>query len=294
MSAPVVMRMLRGVVLLLVVAQGLVGCGGSGSPSVPSAVPLPTPQPVPQPTPIQVTGDVFDTVNRALAGARVEVLDGPQAGTSTTSDPAGAFSLTGIFDGTTRFRASKEGFVAATQPFRLIVTSRSIFFVLDVSAGSVNIAGDYTLTFTADSACAGRLPTEVRTRTYAATIRPTSSLTRPANTQFTAAISGAELDTYYKMISIFVAGDYIDFDLSDNFLLEEVGPDTYLTIGGVGAASVGTSGVSTISASFHGLFDYCVTKAEPNVGNLYSCVPAEAIAHAQCASKNHRLILTRR
>ena len=288
------MRMLRGVVLLVVVAQGLVGCGGSGSPSVPSAVPLPTPQPVPQPTPFQVTGYVFDTVNRALAGARVEVLDGPQAGTSTTSDTAGAFSLTGTFDGTSRFRASKEGYVAATQTFSLIVTRRSIFFALDVPAGPVNIAGDYTLTFSADSACADQLPTDVRTRTYLATITPVSSLTRSANTQFTAALSGAELDTYYRMISIFVAGDYVDFDLSDNFLLEEVAPDTYLTIGGVGAASVGTSGVSTISASFQGLFDYCVTKAEPNVGNLYGCVPAEAIAHAQCASKNHRLILTRR
>jgi hypothetical protein len=294
MSTPFVMRMLRGVVLLVVVVQGLVGCGGSGSPSVASAVPLPTPLPAPQPIPFQVTGSVFDTVNRALAGARVEVLDGPQAGTSTTSDPAGAFSLTGTFDGATRFRASKEGFVAATQAFSSIVARRSIFFALDVAAGSVNIAGDYTLTFTADSACADQLPAEVRTRTYAATVRPTSSSTRPANTQFTAALSGAELDTYYRMITIFVAGDYLDFDLSDNFLLEEVAPDTYLTIGGVGAASVGTSGVSTISASFQGLFDYCVTKAEPNLGNLYSCVPAEAIAHAQCAAKNHRLILKRR
>ncbi len=239
-------------------------------------------------------GYVFDTVNRALAGARVEVLDGPQAGTSTTSDPVGAFSLTGTFGGATRFRATKEGYVAGTQALGLTGTGRSIVFALDVLAGSVNIAGDYTLTFTADGACAGQLPTEVRTRTYAATITPASSLTRPANTQFTAVLSGAELDTYYRMISIFVAGDYVDFDLSDNFLLEEVAPDTYLTIGGVGAASVGTSGVSTISASFQGLFDYCVTKAEPNAGNLYSCVPAEAIAHAQCASKNHRLILTRR
>jgi hypothetical protein len=285
--------MLRGVVLLVVVAEGLVGCGGSDSPSAPS-VSAAVSQPAQQPTPFPVTGYVFDTANRGLAGAGVEVLDGPQVGTSTTSDAAGAFSLTGIFNGTTRFRATKEGYVAASQAFSLIVTRRSISFALDVPAGPVNIAGDYTLTFTTDSACADQLPTEVRTRTYVATITPALSLTRPANTQFTAALSGAELDTYDRMMSIFVAGDYVDFDLSDNFLLEEVAPDTYLTIGGVGAASVGTSGVSTISASFQGLFDYCVTRAEPNVGNLYSCVPTQAIAHAQCASKNHRLILTRR
>jgi hypothetical protein len=289
--------MLRDVVLVLVLAQGLAGCGGDGSPSapsVPSPAPHPAQQPLPEPAAFQVTGFVFDTANRALAGAGVEVLDGPQAGTSTTSDAAGAFSLTGTFDGTTRFRATKEGHVAATQSFSLIVTRRSIFFALDVLAGPVNIAGDYTLTFTADSACADQLPTEVRMRTYAATITPVSSLTRPANTQFTAALSGAELDTYYRMISIFVAGDYVDFDLSDNFLLEEVAPDTYLRVGGMGAASLGTSGVSAISASFQGLFDYCVTKGEPDPGNLYSCVPAQAVAHAQCSSKNHRLVLTRR
>lgn len=283
-------RVWRGAFLLVVVAQGLAGCGGSGSPVAPSPVSLPASQ-LP---PFQVTGYVFDTVNRAIAGAGVEVLDGPQAGTSTTSDLAGAFSLAGTFDGTTRFRATKEGYIAATQAFGLIVTRRSIVFALDVLARPVNIAGDYTLTFTADSTCAGQLPTEARTRTYAATITPASSLTRPADTQFTAVLSGAELDTYYRTISIFVAGDYVDFDLSDNFLLEEIASDTYLTIGGVGAASVGTSGVSTISASFQGLFDYCVTKEEPNVGNLYRCVPAEATAHSQCASKNHRLTLIRR
>jgi hypothetical protein len=286
------MRMLAGVVLV-VLAQGLAGCGGSDSPSAPSPS-VPVPPSAQQPSPFQVTGYVLDTANRGLAGAIVEVLTGWQAGTSTTSDAAGAFSLTGTFDRTTRFRATMESHVAATQSFSSIVARKSIYFVLDVLAGPVNIAGNYTLTFTADSACADQLPTEVRTRTYAATLYPVSSSTRPANTQFTAVLSGAELDTYYRMIPIFVAGDYVDFDLSDNFLLEEVATDTYLTISGVGAASVGTSGVSTISASFQGLFDYCVTKAEPDAGNFYSCVPDHAIAHAQCRSRNHRLILTRR
>ena len=80
------MRMAGGVVLL-VLAQGLAGCGGSGSspaPSAPSPVPAPSPgpQPVPQPTPSVsgMSGFVVDTAFRPLAGARVEVIDGPQAG----------------------------------------------------------------------------------------------------------------------------------------------------------------------------------------------------------------------
>ncbi len=287
-----VMSMAR-VAAVVVLAEGIAGCGNTGSASAPSA-PSPVQQPARPPTSFQVTGYVSDTANRALAGASVEVLDGPQAGTATTSDAAGAFSLTGTFDGTTRFRATKEGYVAATQSFGSIVTRKAISFALDVLAGSVNISGNYTLTFTADRACADRLPPEVRTRTYAATIAPGSFPSRPANTYFTAALSGAELDTYYNFVSILVSGDYVDFDLSDNFILEEVTPDTYLRIGGVGDASVGTSGVATISASFRGVFDYCVTNAEPNRDNIYSCVPTETIAHAQCSSNNHRLTLTRR
>lgn len=91
-----------------------------------------------------------------------------------------------------------------------------------------------------------------------------------------------------------VTADYINFDLSDNFILEEVSPDAYLTIGGVGGTSVNTSVVSTISAPFQGTFDYCETKAEPDEDNNYSCLPDQASAHARCSSKNHRLILTRR
>ena len=147
-----------------------------------------------------------------------------------------------------------------------------------------NIAGDYTVTFMADSACTD-LPNDVRTRTYTATITE-------YNRTFIAALSGATLDSYYYRIWIGVAGDDLRFDLSDNYILEEVAPDTYLAIGGVGEASVGTSGASTISASFQGTFDYCVMKSEMSSG--YSCVPGEAVAHAQCASRNHRLILTRR
>ena len=284
------MRMVRGVLVVLVLA--LAGCGGSGSTSAPS-MPSPVPQATASPAPFLVNGYVRDIAFRGLAGAGVEVLDGPQAGTLTIADAAGAFSLTGIFDASTRFRATKEGHVTATQSFNSIVTTQSIAFALDVLGGSVNIAGDYTLTFTADTSCADQLPAEVRTRTYAATV--TSSAIPADHTHLRALLSGADLDVYYRTIAIYVSGDYVDFDLSDNFIEEEVAPDTYLAIGGVGAASVGTSGVAaTISAPFRGLFDYCITKAEPVQAAVYSCVPAQAIAHAQCQSNNHRLILTRR
>jgi hypothetical protein len=285
------MKMSPGVLLIGVLAHGLAGCGGSSLPSTP-AVPSPVQQPAPQPTPFQVTGRVSDTANRWLPGASVEVLTGPQAGTSTTADAAGAFSLSGAFDGTTRFRATKEGYVTATQGLTLIGTTKSIFFSLEVAGGSVNIAGNYTVTFMADSACADQLPVDVRTRTYPATIRPDSSTTRPANTFFVAALSGSSLDGYFSKMAIFVAGEDLVVDLSDNSILEEVGEGRYLSIGGMGEASLKTSGVGTISVSLNGTFDYCVTESEMKSG--YSCPSDQAIARAQCYSKNHRLVLTQR
>jgi hypothetical protein len=282
-------RTLTGI-LVLVLAQGVAGCGGSSSSPAPSA-PSPVPQSTPQLIPFQVSGVVVDSASRVIPGASVEVLDGPQGGLVTTSDPAGAFSLTGIFDGTTRFRGSRDGYVAATYTFPSIATTKRVGFALGVLAGSVNITGDYTVTFMADSACVD-LPTEVRTRTYPATVTPWAAQYAPANTQFSATLSGPTLDAYYHQISIRVAGDYLFFDLSDNYLLEEVAEQTYLAIGGVGSASVASSDASTISATIQGLVDYCVSASEID-GAHYAC-PANAVAHTQCQSRNHRLILTRR
>lgn len=80
-----------------------------------------------------------DTAYRPLAGARVEVLDGPQANTSTLTDGAGEFSLRGIFDETTRFRAEKDGHESATGTLWFCAAcnpQRRMNFILGVLAPS--------------------------------------------------------------------------------------------------------------------------------------------------------------
>lgn len=87
-------------VLFLALATGVAGCDGKTSSPIPSA-PSPTLQPAPPPTPpavpvanpVKLFGYVFDTAFRAVSGVRVEVIDGPQAGTETTSDARGYFSM---------------------------------------------------------------------------------------------------------------------------------------------------------------------------------------------------------
>ena len=61
---------------------------------------------------------------------------------------------------------------------------------MEVLASPVNVAGDYTLTFIADNACAD-LPDKVRTRTYEATITPGAGTTIPAHLYLNGMVVGA-------------------------------------------------------------------------------------------------------
>jgi hypothetical protein len=163
----------------------------------------------------------------------------------------------------------------------------------------VNIAGDYTVTFIADSACID-LPSAMRTRTYGATITPSSS----PSSSFTLIASGVAFLGNLNNFPIGVVGDYLDLWLHgghDPAVVEQLAPNTYLAFSGNATASVGTSPVSTISMPFDGWIDYCVLKAP--MGSTYNCgtsnttgepIPGQATAYAHCESKNHQLILTRR
>lgn len=284
--------------ILLLLAQGLtlVACGEKGTVvSPPFVAPSPNPGPAPANVGVLIKGAVYDTALRTLARTTIEVLDGPQAGTATTSDTDGRFSLAGTFDADTRFRATKEGHVVATRTFKHIVSTKWIFFEMEVLASSVNVAGDYTLTFIADSACAD-LPDEVRTRTYAATITRGSGTTIPADLYLNGMVTGASFLERYNGFAVHVAGDYVAIpqlgDLhGDPGLVEQIDTNTYLAFEGSAAASVGPA-ASTISMSLDGFIDYCVMKSA--MGQRYSCNPSQAVAQARCTSANHRLILTRR
>src|SRR5262245_33620006 len=102
-----------------------------------------------------VNGYVSDGVFRPVAGAVVEVLDGPQAGLSATVGGGGEFTLAGNFDDTTRFRARREGYVDSIGTLSprcatCAVAPRFVYLVLGIPAPPVEIAGEYNLTLVAD------------------------------------------------------------------------------------------------------------------------------------------------
>ncbi|MBA2438272.1 MAG: carboxypeptidase regulatory-like domain-containing protein [Acidimicrobiia bacterium] len=287
----------RRTIVLLALGLGLIGCEGS----LPPLAPSPVQPPAVHVTGDQLTGNVYDTARRPLADARIEVLDGPEAGLLTTSDSLGRFSLPGTFDDTTRFRASKDGYVAAiaTRNFcaQCNIHRWWINLVLDLVAAPVNIAGEYTLTIVASGACSA-LPADFRTRTYTASVVPAPG--RP-NTSFDVKVSGAQFLQGDRHFTIKVAGDFIAGTLGyrhDNGLgyhdepglVEQVAPNTYLAFGGWFGASV--TDVSTIVAPLDAFIDYCVTPSE--MGPVYSCGPGQFVEHAECTSTTHQLLLRRR
>jgi hypothetical protein len=242
---------------------------------------------------------VQDTAYRPLGGARVEVLDGPQTGTSTTTGVDGQFSLTADFDSATRFSASLDGYVGAIGTIGQCPSCPRgwLFFVLAVPARPVSVVGDYTVTFMADRSCQG-IPAELQTRSYAATMAP-SFPDRLADTSFTLTLNdgtflrGHDGSSLHNSIVVGVAGNVITmwFGGEGPAVVEQVASNTYLGFDGA-IETVATGSLQTITTSFKGWVDYCALNAP--MGEYYNCPLGQAVARSECESANHQFILTRR
>jgi hypothetical protein len=221
----------------------------------------------------------------------VEVLDGPQAGLSATTDQLGRFTLQGTFDGTTQFRATMEGYLPATvrsNPCSGCPADRYLEAYLAPLAPPVDIAGEYTLTVIADGACA--LPEEARVLTYPAKVHPYPDQAAPAGTQFQVTLDGAFLGNQRRFF-IGVAGDDLGFWVDHPPIVAELAERTYLAIAVYGEAR-GTSGAFPVTALLDGTFEYCVTQSP--LTSTYSCSAGQAVTKQNCASTTHRFVLARR
>jgi hypothetical protein len=229
-------------------------------------------------------GTVADGAFRSLAGARVEVLDGPQAGMTTITDSRGEFSFPGTFADETRFRAALDGYAPSVRPLQPLCAvcnpGRWVHFYLDSVTPPVNMAGEYMVTF--QSACAN-LPADVQSRSYEATVGPP-----PYDAQVSIPLRGGTFVKGWDSLPMGVAADYVAFWLE--ILVEEIAPNTYLTFNALAAANVGTAAKSTYRFPLDGSIEYCVTT--PGTGTYADCYQNKAVTRVRCGSGD--LILTRR
>lgn len=282
------MRTIAGIVVMVLTGI-LAGCndspiGSMSSPTQPSSVVTPPAGP-------QTIGLVTDSAFRPLAGARVDVLDGPQAGASALTDTTGTFRFTAVFDAGTRFRATKEGHVTATATRATNCPFCEIRFRLALDRPSIDLTGQYTLTLAADNTCTE--PTgNLRSRTYAATVVRLALPDLPANTAFAVTLGDPSVLAEYNHFSIHTAGDYVTFFFENGgpALVEQTADTSFLAFRGSGGAAVGSPSVSTISTTFNGWIHHCTLASDVFSWNGCDIAPG----HAGCLSKNNRLTFTRR
>ena len=246
---------------------------------------------------VTVAGTVSDAAWRPLAGARIDVVSGPGAGLSTTTNGAGGFTVVGAFGAGSQFRATFDGHVAATLAFPPRCDDCSpahwIHFYLASTDTPVDIAGLYELTFFADSTCVA-LPAVARSRTYRATITPSSREGDPLRSRFDVLVTDPGLLAQYDRFTIGVVGQHLTTDIGDwghggAGLVEPIGANTYVTLGGEFTATVGNR--AFIEGPMFGSVDYCGLSKEWQ--QRASCGDDAAATHATCLSKNHRLSLRR-
>lgn len=291
-------RRFRSAVVGLILLGSAIGCDSTTplaptprAPDVPSSS---TPPPA-NPNAIALAGTVVDRVWRPLAGARVEVLDGPDSGLSTLTDAKGGFQLVGEFNPTTRFRATSSQHRESTLvlPPRCATCNPNwwLHFSLETEAASVDLAGAYSLTFVADPACT-TLPEEFRQRTYPATIRPTGP---DIAAQFKVSVDGGSFLSGYDSFDVGVAGDAFAAWLGDFHgspgVAERVAATTVLSFEGSAQAS-GVADAATVVATLDGTIGYCELRGEP-ASRYSTCLPGQSAANVLCTSTKHQLILER-
>ena len=166
-------------------------------------------------------GFVGDTTARPLVGAKVEVLDGPDAGSFAAANDSGWFTLIGALADTTRLRVTKDGHVTATGTIA--------YWRRDGPTDYVSIALAVAATF------------------LWANIRGVSFL---ANQSRIPILIAGDVVTFWLGEHGYGA-----------FFVEQVAPNTYLQFDGGATVSASQSPVTSLSTTFEGAVDYCVMRS---------------------------------
>lgn len=288
-------------VLLIGSAVMGIGCGAESPTAVLPAAPTPVPPPVQVAASPSLSGKVYDTANRIISGAVVEVLDGAHAGLRATADANGQYWLTGVFEEGQRLRATRAGYldgIARVGPACARCNPHLwVYFQLGLPDAPANIAGAYTMTIDALAACTA-LPAEARTRTYTATISAYGIQPTAANTYFQTTIGGAPIvPGVWDGVWLAVAGDYVEITVGDLHgqpgVIEALGNGAYYSAGAWVKTTIAPGG--TITADFEGEIVHCVMKpGVPVVDDQrrHNCAADRAMTRAACPGG--RLTLTRR
>jgi hypothetical protein len=250
-----------------------------------NAVTQPTPTdvipepPDPSAPSYSLAGWVFDTAQRPIEGARVEIQSGPRSGEATTTAADGTFTFGTGFLAAPDMSASKDGYRLVDVRFHSAGDKTAILKVFKLGSlnPAVDFAGTYDLTFTADPAC-DALPVEARSRRYQTTVPGGYA------TYHSLVMTGATfLDVYEyypgNTLNLSAFDNFVRLDFSDPPIWEKLASPTSLYIYGL---AEGVLSGSTMDLKVDGTFGFC------GVTSGLKCEQEVA-----CHSENHTLTVTR-
>ena len=253
-------------------------CGACGdAPTSPSTSQGSILQPPAGPT-SNMRGEVMDTTNTPIAGAQVQVLTGPRAGTVALTDENGQFVMPWTASDSATVRVSKDGFHPHQRPVPARVAG--LRFDLEAIDTPIIVAGYYDMTLTAANECT-QLPGVARQRTHRSQVYPDGGGGRfavsvvdgdfPYSPVFRSEVRGAPPRTLRVQIASepYAKG-----------LVERLGPEMFLEITGSVDLPLGAQSAAT----FEGTFAFCAAPASSN-DVPYRC-PIQPVT---CRSANHRL-----
>jgi hypothetical protein len=227
-----------------------------------------------------LSGKVVDNAGVSIPGALVSIVGGGGTESTVLSDAGGRYELRGLPAGAITVRASKEGYVDSTSNLQLPRTFPADF-MLSFTGPSFDLAGNYTVTFTADAACT-QLPEGTRTRTYSASVTPTSL------NHYLFSLSGAQF--HNNRFEASVAHRSASFstapDGNESVVHERLSDSTSVWIDFFARADAVDA--PTISVPMFADYAYCPDIDNPSHG--FQC----RVPRITCTSSNHTFTLTRR
>lgn len=285
---------------------GAVLCGGAcgnretTTPIVPTSPGGSTPTPNMSPT--HVAGWARDSAFQPLPGARIEIVDGAQAGASVVTGGDGRFEFTGTLTGSVTMRATKDEFAGETHAFTWGPATQFQGYGFDLEPLGPSLMlepGEYMVTITGDRTAAyggascDRFPADLLTRRYQATVMPFAA---HPHTQFSVTL---QLNNPAPIASslgfgIGIAGNIVGFTIDGPAIVEVLPNYTYLEIAGSApsdASATATGGGLVVP--FSGSFEYCALPAPMSTRNNCFTAP-EKLEYAQCLSMKDQMVFTRR
>ena len=252
-------------ILALAAAVLLTGC------STDSTSPTQTPTPTPEVT-MSVSGRVWDSISRAVTGARIEVISGRLAGTFVTTDDSGQYAFAVPVPVLSQIRASKDGHLDSFET--LYATTRMpLTFRLASANPPITLSGHFDITFEADETCT-TIPEIARKRTYQANpLRPLTELTG-------AVFAGGDPPANVIVLTQF--GEYGRFYMYDPPIWEVIPNAGWVIISG---EAFGVMNPDFSQLLIDGEFRYC---------SNYSPTMQCTVPIASCRSSRHVLTVKRR